>query len=156
MDLLNTRAGLAGLLLALLTVPAAAEEPVVVNIDEAKVMRIAAPASTVIIGNPSIADATMQDTQTLVITGRGYGTTNFIVLDADGQPITDAQIRVEGADSNIVTVFRRGAGGRATYSCGAVCEPVVMVGDNGETYFDPLVQQLQKRNTNAVSRGGVQ
>ena len=57
--------------LAAAWLPAAAEEPgnLVVIQDQAKLLRISAPAHTVIIGNPGIADVTIQDPQTLVLTG---------------------------------------------------------------------------------------
>src|SRR5690349_12335114 len=42
--------------------------PIEVLVDHAKVMHIARPADIVIIGNPGIADATIQDSQTLIIT----------------------------------------------------------------------------------------
>ena len=67
----------------------AAGVPINIVVDRAKVMHISRPAATVIIGNPAIADATIQDNQTLIITGRSYGTTNLIVLDSAGQPIAD-------------------------------------------------------------------
>ena len=76
----------------------AAAEPIAVIVDRAKVMRISRPADIVIIGNPAIADATIQDNQTLIITGRSFGTTNLIVLDADGQAIADEIITVGAAE----------------------------------------------------------
>ena len=67
----------------------AADAPISVTIDRAKVMRISRPADVVIIGNPAIADATIQDSQTLIITGRSYGTTNLIVLDSTGKALVE-------------------------------------------------------------------
>ncbi|WP_169833532.1 pilus assembly protein N-terminal domain-containing protein [Methylobrevis pamukkalensis] len=153
MSKFSTRLGLAGLALLAMSLAAGATEAVSVRIDQAKVMRIDSPASTVIIGNPSIADAVMQDTQTLVITGRGYGTTNFIVLDADGNAIADAQVNVQGANQDIVTIFRQGVGGRSTYSCVDVCEPATQVGDATDTFFNPILAQQRQRNTTAANRG---
>ncbi|MBH0238457.1 pilus assembly protein N-terminal domain-containing protein [Methylobrevis albus] len=150
------RIAFAGFALAATALPAAADDTVVVNIDQAKVMHISAPAQTVIIGNPSIADATMQDSQTLVITGRGYGTTNFIVLGTDGTPVADAQVRVEGEETNLVTVFRQGQGNRASLSCGNTCEPMLRAGDNVDLVFDPLLKSLAGRNGHASTGGGIQ
>ena len=68
------------LLLAVATAPGAfAAEPLSVMIDHAKVMHISRPAEVVIVGNPGIADATIQDQQTLIVTGRSFGSTNLIV-----------------------------------------------------------------------------
>ncbi|MBP0651082.1 pilus assembly protein N-terminal domain-containing protein, partial [Mycobacterium tuberculosis] len=52
--------------IGLLSAPALAKDPIVVTMDRAKVMRIPAPADTVIIGNPAIADVSIHDRQTLV------------------------------------------------------------------------------------------
>ena len=50
-----------------------AKEPISVVVDRAKLVRIDAAAHTVIVGNPAIADATVYDAKTLVITGRPTG-----------------------------------------------------------------------------------
>ena len=63
-------------------------------IDHAKVMHISRPAEVVIVGNPGIADATIQDQQTLIITGRSFGSTNLIVLDASGKAIAEETLSV--------------------------------------------------------------
>lgn len=117
--------------LVLAAAPAMAGETVVVTLDQAKIMRIAAPAGTIIIGNPSIADATLQDSQTLVITGRGYGATNMIILDEAGEPVADTQVVVQ-APLETVTVFRGPS--RFTYSCVNDCAPAQAPGDEPNFY----------------------
>ena len=57
---------------------------VIVIVDQAKIFRVSRPAATIIIGNPAIVDATVEDDQTLVLTGRAFGVTNLIVLDSKG------------------------------------------------------------------------
>lgn len=76
------------------TLALAESAPVSVKVNMARILRINAPASTVIIGNPAIADVTIQDPQTLVLTGKAYGTTNLIVLDNRGSPIADTMVEV--------------------------------------------------------------
>lgn len=110
----------------------AADEPISVTIDHAKVMHISRPADVVIIGNPAIADATIQDNQTLIITGRSFGTTNLIVLDAAGQPIADQMLIVGAANSDIVTVYKRAS--RETFSCTPDCSPTLTIGDNNAIF----------------------
>ena len=95
----NRRAAflLAAVLALPLLAPVAAtaqEGPISVKANMARILRISAPAATVIIGNPGVADVTIQDPQTLVLTGKSYGTTNLIVLDSDGNPIADTMIEV--------------------------------------------------------------
>ena len=96
MSLLRTLAAL--VTAALLAVPhgalADASEPISVKVNMARILRISAPAATVIIGNPGVADVTIQDPQTLVLTGKSYGTTNLIVLDSSGNPVADMMVSV--------------------------------------------------------------
>lgn len=120
-----------------------AGEPVIVTVDRAKVFRISRPASTVIIGNPAIADATVEDDVTLVLTGRSFGVTNLIILDREGVPIVDETIVVRGHETNTVRIYRRD--NRETLACAPVCEPTLTIGDNRET-FEFAQQQITARN----------
>ena len=115
-------------------------EPISVIIDHARVMQISRPADIVIIGNPAIADATIQDNRTLIITGRSFGTTNLIVLDKEGQPIADEVITVAAPNNQVVTVYRRSS--RQSYSCTPDCSPMLIVGDNVAT-FEAVNSQIQ-------------
>ena len=69
----------------------------------ARILRIGSPAATVVIGNPGVADVTIQDPETLVLTGKSYGETNMIVLDAKGNPIADTMVDVVESQANVVT-----------------------------------------------------
>lgn len=115
-----------------IAVPAAARaetgEPISVKVNMARILRISAPAATVIIGNPGVADVTIQDPQTLVLTGKSYGQTNLIVLDNAGNPVADTMISVVQAQSDLVTVFLGTA--RTTLTCDPVCQPMLMLGDD--------------------------
>jgi Flp pilus assembly secretin CpaC len=117
----------------------AAGVPISVVVDRAKVMHISRPAATVIIGNPAIADATIQDNQTLIITGRSYGTTNLIVLDAAGQPIADEILTVQASNDDVVTIYKRAE--RQTFSCTPDCAPTLAIGDAAN--FDTLNAQIK-------------
>jgi len=118
------------LLVSLAGGPAAASEgePISVRVNMARVLRINSPAATVIIGNPGVADVTIQDPQTLVLTGKSYGQTNLIVLDTDGNPIADTLIEVIQAQADLVTVYQGSA--RTTLTCAPACQPTIMVGDD--------------------------
>ncbi|RDE10012.1 pilus assembly protein N-terminal domain-containing protein [Pelagibacterium lacus] len=106
----------------------AADALVTVNVNMARVLRINAPAATVIIGNPGVADVTIQDPQTLVLTGKSYGRTNMIILDANGDPIADTVVEVAQLASDTVTVFMGSA--RTSIACAPNCQPVIMMGDD--------------------------
>ncbi|MGI6854082.1 pilus assembly protein N-terminal domain-containing protein [Mesorhizobium sp. 1B3] len=109
------------LLSALSGVPAAfAEAGIQVIMNQAKIVRIARPADTIVIGNPAIADASVQDATTIVLTGKGFGVTNLVVLDKDGSPIVDEQVVVSRHDPNSVRVYRRAE--VQTLSCTPYCE----------------------------------
>lgn len=105
----------------------AMENTVLVNVNMARVLRINAPAATIIIGNPGIADVTIQDPQTLVLTGKSYGQTNLIVLDVGGNPVADTLIDVVETHANTVTVYMGQS--RMTLACQPVCQPTVTLGD---------------------------
>ena len=114
-----------------------------VTIDRAKVIRIDKPADTIIIGNPSIVDATIQDANTLILTGRSYGVTNLIVLDSNGDPIVDETIVVKSHETHTVRIYRRSL--REAFACSPVCEPTLTIGDNTEA-FDSALSQINNRN----------
>ena len=117
-------------LIALSPVAALAEtgEPISVKVNMARILRISSPAATVIIGNPGVADVTIQDPQTLVLTGKSYGQTNLIVLDSMGNAIADTLISVVQAQADLMTVYLGGA--RTTMVCAPVCQPTIMLGDD--------------------------
>jgi Flp pilus assembly secretin CpaC len=108
----------------------AASDPVEVQVNMARILRISAPAATVIIGNPAVADVTIQDPQTLVLTGKSFGDTNLIVLDAQGNPIADTIMRVVADGGDIVTVFLGAK--RTSVACSPTCQPVIRLGDDAE------------------------
>ncbi|WP_338722269.1 pilus assembly protein N-terminal domain-containing protein [Devosia sp. XK-2] len=110
--------------------PALAQDgaPINVNVNMARVLRISAPAATVIVGNPGIADVTIQDPQTLILTGKSYGQTNLIVLDSRGEPVADTLVEVVQMTAGIMTVYQGQS--RTTLACAPVCQPVVMMGDD--------------------------
>ncbi len=92
-----------------------------VQVNMARILRLPSAASTVVIGNPAIADATIQDPETIVLTGKTFGHTNLIALDAVGNPIADLQIEVVAQQSNLVLIYNGTR--RNTVSCTPECGP---------------------------------
>ena len=133
--------------------PAMAKDPITVVIDRAKVMRLPAPAGTVIIGNPGIADANVHDRVTLVLTGKAVGLTNLVVLDAKGNPIADEVLSVSKSQEGLVTVQK--AASRYSYYCTPACSPAVEVGDSPD-HYSQATSQIQTRNTFAQQTGATQ
>lgn len=111
---------LAAALLSVIAHPALADQGIEVLMNQAKILKLSRPADTIVVGNPSIADASVQDSSTIVLTGKGFGVTNLVVLDKDGSPIVDSEITVSRHDANSVRIYRRAE--VQTLSCTPFCE----------------------------------
>lgn len=98
----------------------AAEEMMRVYMDHARVLKLDRPVSKVIIGNSDVADATVADAKTVVLTGRSFGTTNLVILDQDGNAIVDERILVSIDEGNTVRVYKQTM--RTVFSCSPNCE----------------------------------
>src|SRR6185436_5843154 len=118
----------------------AAPDPdrIAVYVDQAKLVKLPAKVSTIVVGNPLIADVTLQAGGIVVVTGKGYGATNFIALDRAGEVVVDRLIQVEGPSDQLVTVYRGIE--RESYSCMPVCQRRVTLGDGGD-YFKATMDQ---------------
>jgi Flp pilus assembly secretin CpaC len=127
----------------------AAPETIAVTLNQAKIIRLPANAQTVIVGNPTIADVTVQKNGILVVTGKSYGMTNVIALDATGTVLGESQLRVDNANDAIVMV-QRGLE-RQSYTCTPACEPTVTLGDSA-AFFQGLKTQIEDRNGLAGGR----
>ena len=98
----------------------AQEDMMRVYMDHARVLKLDRPVSKVIIGNAKIADATVADPKTIVLTGRSFGATNLVLLDIDGNAILDERILVSIDEGNTVRVYRQTQ--RSVLSCTPNCE----------------------------------
>ncbi|MGA1802904.1 pilus assembly protein N-terminal domain-containing protein [Rhizobium sp. HT1-10] len=98
----------------------AQEDMLRVFMDHARILKLDRPVSKVIVGNSQVADATVADPKTIVLTGRSFGTTNIVLLDADGNAIVDERILVSIDEGNTVRVFRQTD--RSVLSCTPNCE----------------------------------
>jgi Pilus formation protein N terminal region len=116
----------------------------VVRYDQSQLLRLPRPASDVIIGNPSIADVSIQGGNLLVVTGKTFGITNIIALDEQRNVIQDQRIVVERDDQRMVVLYRGSV--RESYSCTPSCAPTLTVGDE-PTFFDTTLK-------NAASKSG--
>jgi hypothetical protein len=119
-----------------------------VNIDEARIMKLPERVATIVIGNPLIADATLQSGGILVVTGKGFGATNLLALDRSGRVVMDKTVQVLGASSNsdLVIVFKGVE--RESYSCAPECERRLTLGDS-PAYFTSILSQAGTRSTQA-------
>lgn len=120
------------LAVALLAAPAAHAGDLIVRYDQSQLLRLPRPATEVIIGNPSIADVALQGGNLLVVTGKTFGITNVIALDADRNVIQDQRVLVERDDRRVINLHKGSS--RFTFSCTPNCEPNLTIGDD-ETFF---------------------
>jgi Flp pilus assembly secretin CpaC len=133
------RALAAGILLwpvAVLAEPSA--DAIAVNVDQARLVKLPTRVATIVVGNPLIADVALQTGGIMVVTGKGYGATNFIAMDRTGEILVDRMIEVEGPTDQLVTVYRGVE--RESWSCKPICQRRVTLGD-GEGYFKAAIDQ---------------
>jgi hypothetical protein len=133
--------------------PARAETgTIAVTLDQAKIAQLPDSTTTLIVGNPMIADVTMlKNNNTMIITGKGYGETNIIAVGADGSLIEERQIQVLPAKT--VLVLQNGSS-RISYACNPTCMPTVQLGDDDKAFKDGG-EQITTRNGYAAGGSGV-
>ena len=119
-------------------------EPVTVNLDQAKLVKLPERTATIVLGNPLIADAAVQPGGVAVLTAKSYGMTNMMALDRNGATLVEYPIQVVGPSDAIVTVFRGTL--RESYSCASDCERRITLGDSFGFFNE---------NLNAVSTFGM-
>lgn len=146
----SARFGLLSLAMAMLLWPAlsvaAPEDRIAVYVDQAKLVKLPAKASTIVVGNPLIADVTLQSGGIVVVTGKGYGATNFIAMDRNGEVLVDRQIMVEGPTDQLVTIYRGVE--RESYSCMPICQRRITLGD-GNNHFRTAIDQAGSLSSQA-------
>lgn len=146
-------AGLAGAALCAAAATAAQSAEVRVEIDQAKPVRLANSAATLVVGNPLIADAVIHDDGLLFVFGKTYGQTNLIALNEYGETIYSTNIMVthvnDQSAGSAVSVHRGPV--RYTYSCAGRCEDQPTIGDD-DTWYQARVSQQQAK----VSGGATQ
>ena len=124
-----------------------------VRYDQSQLLRLPRPATEVIIGNPSIADVAIQGGNLLVVTGKSFGVTNIIALDAQRNVIQDQRVVVDHDDLRRLSLYKGSK--RESYTCTPDCSPTITVGD-GVEYFDAISKSTQAKNTaasGAVDKG---
>ena len=132
--------------LSLVPAPAIAASDMVVMQDQAKMLSLTGEAATVVVGNPSIADVSVQGTNVFVH-GRSYGTTNVIVLDGEGNQLAMLDVTVMKARGHGINVFRAGA--KYSYACAPTCESTPEPGDQKD-YFSDTMGHIKVKSDNAT------
>jgi hypothetical protein len=121
---------------------ALAGEDLIVKYDQSQLLRLPRPAAEIIIGNPAIADIAIQSGNLLVVTGKSFGITNIIALDAERNVIQDQRVLVRRDDAKVVNL-QRGTE-RQTFNCTPQCNPSIVIGDD-QKYFDMISKAAQAK-----------
>lgn len=122
---------------------APASDSIQVILDQAKLIRMPKGTETLVVGNPLIADISVQKSGVMVITGRGTGRTNVIALDSSGTIISESIVQVVPQTVGRLLV-QRGVE-RATYDCAPNCMPTIALGDE-DKHFNATIDQPLRRD----------
>ncbi len=98
-----------------------------VALDQAFPIRLAEAAEGVAVGNPSIAGVSVQNDRFLFVTGRSYGSTNLVVVGANGRVLYSGRIVVSPDETDVVMVTRGVQ--TARLECTPLCRPRPDIGD---------------------------
>jgi Flp pilus assembly secretin CpaC len=109
------------LLLVLASLSARAEDQLDVTWRQARIVPLQKPATSVIIGDPTVADVTLDDPTTMVVFGKAPGETNIVVLSGSHETLLSYSLVVSPTTSGHVTVLNASsdpAPVEVLYSCG--------------------------------------
>lgn len=129
--------------------PARAQDAISIKVDQAQLITLPERVATIVIGNPLIADAALQTGGILVVTGKGYGTTNLLALDRSGRVLMTKMVEVRGPGTDDIVVVYKGIE-RESYSCAPNCERRITLGDS-PAFFNATITQSGARNGQAQS-----
>ncbi len=115
---------------------------IIARFDQSQIIKLPRPIAEIIIGNPMIADVAIQSNNLLVITGKSFGLTNIIALDADRNIILDQRVMVQR--DNTRQLYLSKGGKRQTYNCTPQCNPTITVGDAPQ-YFDVVARSSERK-----------
>jgi Flp pilus assembly secretin CpaC len=128
------------ILIGIGVIPAkAGTDAMVIFLAHATLLHLSQPAERVIVGNPSIADVTVDSPKLVSVFGKTPGETNLIVLGAKDQTLLSRTIVVINAPNHAVSVHVPGKDGPTSrvYSCAdGRCQHVRAL-DDGNTAPPP-------------------
>lgn len=128
--------GFTASLFVVIPLSSAKAQDLIVKYDQSQLLRLPRPVAEIIIGNPTIADVTVQANNLLVVTGKTFGITNVIMLDADRNIIQDQRILVTRDEVRSLQLMKGTK--RESYNCAPQCNPSLVIGDD-PAYFGKTV-----------------
>lgn len=108
------------LALVLLAPAAASAQTLTAPLGQAVRLPVRGAAADVVVGDPRIADVTVVSPTALFVSGRSYGATNLIVMDAVGRAVFSGRVVVPASDPGQVTI-QRGREAQAIF-CAPTCD----------------------------------
>src|SRR5512139_2789413 len=130
-------ATIAALTLATLSAPtstALANDVVQVTWRKAQIMSFGSGVSSIIIGDPSVIDVTLEGSGQVVVFGKVPGETNMLVLGADNAVLFDAAVVVMPEDNRHVSIISPGANVITERSWNCLTRCVQVLGPGGIAY----------------------
>jgi hypothetical protein len=127
---------------AALPATGAVAQDLIVKYDQSQLLRLPRPVAEIIIGNPSIADVTVQSNNLLVVTGKTFGITNVIALDSDRAIIQDQRVIVVREEAGVVNLQKGSK--RESYNCSPNCNPSLVSGDE-QGYFENVGRMAERK-----------
>ncbi|MEO9167218.1 MAG: pilus assembly protein N-terminal domain-containing protein [Aestuariivirga sp.] len=115
-------------------------------VDRSQLMMLSADPGTVVVGNPAMADVSLNGRQ-LFINGHSAGETNLMVFDQSGEKIADFDVTIMQVGENSMTVFTGSVlngTSRLSYVCAPICERSMVAGDATQS-FSTIVSDNQKK-----------
>ena len=111
-----------------------AGSPITVYTDQTQMLALTSEPGTIVVGNPSIADVSV-DGKRVFLHGRSYGNTNITILDPQGNQLANFEVSVTHDANNEVAIFSANSNpterpSRASYVCDPLCQKAVIAGDN--------------------------
>ncbi|MEM8986558.1 MAG: pilus assembly protein N-terminal domain-containing protein [Pseudomonadota bacterium] len=134
------------------TVPASAAQELWVAVDQARPLKLKRAAASLIVGNPSIADISIHDDQTLFILGKSQGVTNLFIMDNEGETIENLTITVTMPRGQFLTLNK--GGDQYSFTCTHRCEQTPAVGDSQDA-FQLVTGQIQSKTRSALEAARV-
>jgi Pilus formation protein N terminal region len=123
-----------------------AAQELVVKTDQTQLISISGNPGTVVIGNPSIADVTVHGNK-IFVHGRAFGSTNLIILDENGNQLSNLDVTVQLGGENNLQIYKAGA--RFTYVCAPSCQATLQSGDAVGFFGD--ISKMDAKKTGAAT-----
>lgn len=130
-----------------------AGSPITVYTDQTQMLALTADPGTVVVGNPAIADVSV-DGKRVFLHGRSYGNTNITILDPQGNQLANFEVSVTHNASNEVAIFSATSNpgeraSRSSYACDPLCQKAVIAGDN-PTFFGEISGMNAQKSSAAL------